>query len=85
MSHKLLLYLINVMLNPIRSGIFQTANEREGALNPPLPYDLQNNCLNLHHINIIHVHFTKFFRHVPIRIFQKFTILTILQRFKNKK
>ena len=50
---------------------------------PPPPYDLENYCVNLHHI--IHVNFTRCFRHDPIGIFQKFAILTILQRFQNKK
>ena len=41
-----------------------------GALKaPPPPYDLENYCVNLHHI--IYVHFTRCFRHVPIRIFSK--------------
>ena len=53
-----------------------------GALKAPL-YDLENYSVNLHHI--IHVHFTRCFRHVPIGIFQKFAILTILQRFQNIK
>ena len=34
---------------------------------PPPPYDLENYLSNLHHI--IHVHFTKCFRHVPIGFF----------------
>ena len=59
------------IINPIRSGMFQTAN------------DLENYFINLHHI--IHVIFTMCFRHVPIGIFQKIAILTILQRFQNKK
>ena len=50
---------------------------------PPPPYDLENYCVNLHHI--IHMHFTRCFRHDPIGIFKKFAILTILQRFQNKK
>ena len=45
--------------------------------------DLENYRVNLHHI--IHVHFTRRFRHAPIGIFQKFAILTNLQRFQNKK
>ena len=53
-----------------------------GALKAPL-YDLKNYCVNLHHI--IHVNFTRCFRHDPIGIFRKFAILTILQRFQNKK
>ena len=66
--------------NPIRSGLFQTANDPGGALKAPPPlYDLENSFVNLHHI--IHVHFTRCFKHVPIGIFQKFAILTILQRF----
>ena len=68
------------MFNPIRSGIFQTANDvlgGGGALKAPLPYNLENYFNNLHHIT--HVHFTRCFRHVPARIFQKFAILTILQ------
>ena len=72
--------------NPIRSGLFQTANDPGGgALKapPPPPYDLENYFVNLYHI--IHVHFTRCFRHVPIENFQKFAILTILQRFQNKK
>ena len=72
--------------NPIRSGLFQTVNDPGGggALKAPPPlYDLENYCVNLHHI--IHVNFTRCFRHVPIRIFQKFANLTILQRFQNKK
>ena len=72
-------------LNPIRSGLFQTVNDPGGgALKaPPPPYDLENYCVNLHHI--IHVNFTRCFWHDPIGIFQKFAILTILQRFQNKK
>ena len=65
-----------------RSGLFQTVNDPGAALKAP-PYDLENYCVNLHHI--IHVHFTRCFRHVPIGIFKKFAILTILQRFQNKK
>ena len=74
-------------LNLIRSGLFQTVNDPGGgggggALKAP-PYDLENYCVNLHHI--IHAHFTRCFRQAPIKIFQKFAILTILQRFQNKK
>ena len=54
-----------------------------GALKAPPPYDLENYFVNLHHI--IHVTFTRCFWHDPIGIFQKFAILTILQRFQNKK
>ena len=45
--------------NPIRSGLFQTSNDPGGgeALKAPPPYDLENCCVNLHHI--IHVHFTR--------------------------
>ena len=74
-------------LNPIRSGLFQTVNDPggggRGLLKPPPPYDLENYCVNLHHI--IHVNFTRCFRHDLIEIFRKFAILTILQRFQNKK
>ena len=72
-------------LNPIRSGLFQTVNDPGGGgfKSPPPPYDLENYCVNRHHI--IHVNFTRCFRHDPIGIFQKFAILTILQRFENKK
>ena len=72
-------------LNPIRSGLFQTVNDPGGgggALKAP-PYDLENYHVNLHHI--IHVNFTRCFWHDPIGIFLKFAILTILQRFQNKK
>ena len=70
-------------LNPIRSGLFQTVNDPGGGGFKSPPYDLENYCVNLHHI--IHVNFTRCFRHVPIGIFQKFAILTILQQFQNKK
>ena len=50
---------------------------------PPPPYDLKNYTVNIH--DIIHVNFTGCFRHDPIGIFQKFAILTILERFQNKK
>ena len=76
MTYQYCCFKINEMsqhLNPIRSGLFET----------PPHYDLENYCVNLHHI--IHLHFTRCFRHVPIGIFQKFAILTILQRFQNKK
>ena len=57
--------------NPIRSGLFQTANDRGGggSLKAPPPYDLENYCVNLHHI--IHVNFTRCFRHDPIENFSK--------------
>ena len=72
-------------INPIRSGLFQTVNDPGGgALKaPPPPYDPENYCVNLYHI--IHVNFTRCFWHNPIGIFHKFAILTILQRFQNKK
>ena len=77
---------LSVGLNPIRSGLFQTVNDPGGGggggFKSPL-YDLENYCVNRHHI--IHVNFTKCFRYDPIGIFQKFAILTILQRFQNKK
>ena len=38
-----------------------------GALIAPLPYDLENSLINIHYI--IHVHFTRYFWHVPIGIF----------------
>ena len=63
-------------------GYFRQLTIRGGALKAP-PYDLENYCVNLHHI--IHVNFTRCFWHDPIEIFQKFAILTILQRFQNKK
>ena len=64
-------------------GYLRQLTIRGGFKSPPPPYDLENCCVNLHHI--IHVHFTRCFRHVPIGIFKKFAILTILQRFQNKK
>ena len=59
--------------NPIRSGLFQTANDPGGGgLNPPPPpYDLENYFVNLHHI--IHVHFTR-----CSKVFSKICDLTIL-------
>ena len=66
-------------------GYFRQLTIRGGGAlkaHPP-PYDLENYCVNLHYI--IHVNFTRCFRHDPIGIFQKFAILTILQRFQNKK
>ena len=74
-------------INPIRSGLFQTVNDPGGggfkSPHPPPPYDLENYFVNLHYI--IHVNFTRCFWHDRIGIFQKFAILTILQRFQNKK
>ena len=64
-------------------GYFRQLTVRGGALNPPPPYNLENYCVNLHHI--IHVNLTRCFRYDPIGIFEKFAILTILQRFQNKK
>ena len=76
---RLIKVLDILRINPIRSG----GGGGGGALKAPPPYDLENYCVNLHHI--IRVHFTRCFGHVPIEIFQKFAILTILQRFQNKK
>ena len=81
------MFLIHI--NPIRSGLFQTANDPGGglgwggALKAPPPTISKNNCVNRH--NITHVNLTRCFRHNPIGIFQKFAILTISQRFQNKK
>ena len=72
-----------VLFNPIRSGLFQTVNDPGGGGFKNPPYDLENYCVNLHHI--IHVNFTRCFRHVPIGIFQKFAILTILHFLKSSE
>ena len=67
-------------------GYFRQLTNRKGGVgfkSLPPPYDLENYCVNLHHI--IHVNFTRCFWHDPIGIFPKFAILTILQRFQNKK
>ena len=63
-------------------GYFRQLTIRGGGFNIP-PYDLENYRVNLHHI--IYVNFTRCFWHDPIGIFKKFAILTILQRFQNKK
>ena len=75
----------NVSLTLSDPGYFRqlTIQGGGGALKDPLPYDLEIYCVNLH--DIIHVHFTRCFRHVSIGIFQKFATLTILQPFQNKK
>ena len=81
---KCLKHIILKLFNAIRSGLFQTVNDPGGGgFKSPPPYDLENYCVNLYHI--IHVNFTRCFWHNPIGIFQKFAILTILQRFQNKK
>ena len=64
-------------------GYFRQLTIRGGALKAPPPYDLENYWFNLHHI--IHVNFTRCFWHDSIVIFQKLAILTILQRFQNRK
>ena len=63
-------------------GYFRQLTIRGGGFKspPPPPYDLENYWFNLPHI--IHVNFTRCFWHDPIGIFQKFAILTILQRFR---
>ena len=52
----------DIKASPIRSGLFQTVNDPGGggALKAPPPYDLENYCVNLHHI--IHANFTRCFR-----------------------
>ena len=42
------------ILNPIRSGLFQTVNDPGGGgfKSPPPPYDLENYCVNLHHMSM---------------------------------
>ena len=53
---------------------------------PPPPYDLENYCINRHHIS--HAHLTNNhynLTHVSVGIFLKFAILTILQQFQNRK
>ena len=64
-------------------GYFRQLTIRGGGGFKSPPYDLENFCVNLH--RIIHVNFTRCFWHDPIGIFQKFAILTIFQRFQNKK
>ena len=49
-----------IVFNPIRSGIFQTANDQGeggGSLKAPTPTISKTICINLHHI--IDVHFNK--------------------------
>ena len=81
-THNIELQMVKVHLTLSDPGYFRQLTIRVGALKAP-PYDLKNYCVNLHHI--IHVNFTRCFWHDPIGIFQKFAILTILQRFQNKK
>ena len=72
-------------LNPIRSGLFQTANDPGGggALKAPPPTISKTvKCQSSPYHTCA---FYRCFRHVPIGIFRKFMILTILQRFQNKK
>ena len=73
----------NVVLTLSDPGYFRQLTIRGGFKSPPPPYDLENYCVNIHHI--IQVNLIRCFRHDPIGIFQKFAILTILQRFQNKK
>ena len=47
-----------------------------GGVKTPPPIDIENYCINLHHI--IHVHFTRCLGMFQLGIFQKFAILTIL-------
>ena len=83
-SAKVLRTRLTRVLTLSDPGYFRQLTIRGGgALKAPPPYDLENYCVNLHHI--IHVDFTRCFRYDPIGIFQKFPILTILQRFQNKK
>ena len=73
-------------INPIRSGLFKTANDPGGggggALKAPPPHDLEIYCINLHHI--IHVYFTRCFRHVPIGILKKSRFRPFYGDFKIK-
>ena len=67
-------------------GYFRQLTTRwGGGVKSPTPPPLRsrNHGINLYHI--IHVHVARCFRHVPIRLFQKFAILTISERFQNKK
>ena len=77
------LCMINSLLTLSDPGYFRQLTIRGGGALKAPPYDLENYCVNLQHI--IHVNFTWCFWHDPIGIFQKFAILTILQRFQNKK
>ena len=65
----------------MRSGLFQTVNDPGGG--GAFNYDLENYGVNLH--QLIDLNLTRCFRYDPIGIFQKFAILTTLQRFQNKK
>ena len=80
LQNNILFFIMTLTLSD--PGYFRQLTIRGGALKAP-PYDLENYFVNLHHI--IHVNFTRCFWHNPIGIFQKFAILTILQRFENKK
>ena len=84
-THKLnILYVTCSTLTLSDPGYFRQLTTWGGGFKSPHPpYDLENYCVNLHHI--IHVNFTRCFWHDPYGIFQKFAILTILQRFQNKK
>ena len=63
----------NTLLTLSNPGYFRQLTIRGGggfkSHSPPSHHDLENYCLNLHHI--IHVHFTRCFRHVLIGIFSK--------------
>ena len=48
-------------------GYFRQLTIRGGGFKSPPPYDLENYCVNLHHI--IHVNFSRCFWHDPIEIF----------------
>ena len=77
-------YSLKPNFNPIRSVVFEKVYDPGVGWGVcALYYDLENNCINRHHI--MHVHFTWCFTHVPDSIFQKFAILTILQRIQYEK
>ena len=87
LESEVLISTVNYLGCSIRSWRFQTANDPGGGgLKAPPPLRSQKFLYQFSPYHRLHVHFTRCCRHdVSIGIFQKFAILTMLQRFQNKK
>ena len=73
-----------MIFNPIRSGLFQTVNDPGGGGALKAPPTISKTIMSIFTISYMWI-LPGVFGMIQLEFLKKFAILTILQRFQNKK